>query len=579
MGGETISHHAEQPKNEALEKHEQAIHSLQASPELQHLPNSLSTFFNKQLRWLENMAESEQATLELEHMTQALWKLSALTESLSEPSWLEPFWKLIAQLGENGKKAIINTLATEPIDALKQEVQDNGIPTTELALKVLWKRFWIDTALLNIENNKASENKNIDTANIESLTDIYRDIADTSNTTPAFQLLKQVAAWWQESQAAYHKLKALLLSDPKQLDALISTVQQFDKEHSTRHYETLKRTLIAADPAFLGMLNELSEPHSHIEHKEALPHAYISSLTGKNPSMHGQQITSTNTHGDTISVDMSSEPPLRTLALEGSEYALETKSDIGALHKPDLKYWEKISELNTQLTTLNLLQSDFVQGHIEDLAEHGSWFLEIQHQFKSVYGINLDFVDNLQELRSPPLLEAKQSKIEQQVNTLKDDYLTALDEAIQAHREEVFDQDEKTREVLKTVSSIGFDLIPKRFTDQLIAEVKSGAILLHDLNINPATADLKNGTFWESQFEQGWTQWKKNLIGFYNKIISGKPEWPIDAASHLGAFGKVENKTALRHQLVSNDILSESGVFNIEKARENLARKPSTQPA
>jgi hypothetical protein len=50
MGGETISHHAEQPKNEALEKHQQAIHSLQASPELQHLPSSLSTFFNKQLR-------------------------------------------------------------------------------------------------------------------------------------------------------------------------------------------------------------------------------------------------------------------------------------------------------------------------------------------------------------------------------------------------------------------------------------------------------------------------------------------------------------------------------------------------
>lgn len=86
------------------------------------------------------------------------------------------------------------------------------------------------------------------------------------------------------------------------------------------------------------MLNELNEPHSHKEHKEALPHAYISSLTGKNPSMHGQQITSTNKHGDTITVDMASEPPLRTLALEGSDYSLETKSDIGALHKPDLKY-------------------------------------------------------------------------------------------------------------------------------------------------------------------------------------------------------------------------------------------------
>lgn len=49
MGGETISHYTEQPKNEALEKQQHAIHSLQASPELQHLPNSLSKFVNKQL--------------------------------------------------------------------------------------------------------------------------------------------------------------------------------------------------------------------------------------------------------------------------------------------------------------------------------------------------------------------------------------------------------------------------------------------------------------------------------------------------------------------------------------------------
>ena len=72
MGGETISHYTEQPQNEALEKHQQAIHHLQTSPELQHLPNGLSTFFNQQLGRLENTAESEQTTLELENITQAL---------------------------------------------------------------------------------------------------------------------------------------------------------------------------------------------------------------------------------------------------------------------------------------------------------------------------------------------------------------------------------------------------------------------------------------------------------------------------------------------------------------------------
>jgi len=48
-----------------------------------------------------------------------------------------------------------------------------------------------------------------------------------------------------------------------------------------------------------------------------------------------------------------------------------------------------------------------------------------------------------------------------------------MEEAINQHREAIFEQDEKTREILQFVSGIGFDLIPKEFTDQLISEVKS----------------------------------------------------------------------------------------------------------
>ena len=573
MWAEALSTYNEQPKNEALEQHQQNINTLQSSPELQGLPNSLAKFFHQQLNWLEKVDNPEQTKPQLDNITRALKNLSALKEVLPEPSGFQSFWKLISQLNEAWRQAIIHTLATKSIKAFTTDFQRNGVPTTEMPLKLFGKRFWIETSLLNIETNKESENKNIDTANIESLTEIYHAVGDTNHNTPALRLLKQVATPWAESQSAYHELKALLLSDPEQLQALVNTVQQYDKQHNTQHYETLKRTLIAADPVFLGKLNELTAVSSKEKHIDAFPHAYISSLTGFKPEMHGEHITSTNQHGDTITVDMSSEPPLRTLALKGSDYALETKSEIGALHKPDLKYGERISELNTQLTTLNLLQSDFVQWHIQDLAEHGAGLGEIKHQFNSVYGISLDFIDTLQELRKPSALEAKQTKIEQQITSLKEQYLVALDEAIQTHRKEVFEQDEKTREVLQFVSSTGFDIIPKRLTDQLIAEVKTWSIIIEGLNINPANIDLPNGKFWESFLETSGTQWKKNLIWFFNKMISGNPEWPIDTISHLGSFGKVENRTALRHELVQSGVLSEAGVFHIERARSNLADK------
>ena len=48
-----------------------------------------------------------------------------------------------------------------------------------------------------------------------------------------------------------------------------------------------------------------------------------------------------------------------------------------------------------------------------------------------------------------------------------------MKQAIEQHRAEVFEQDEKTREVLTYISDIGFDLIPKKYTDQLISEIRS----------------------------------------------------------------------------------------------------------
>lgn len=96
-------------------------------------------------------------------------------------------------------------------------------------------------------------------------------------------------------------------------------------------------------------------------------------------------MNSVNEHGDKISIDTSVEPPVRTLALKGSEYALETDDSTGILHKPGLEYSQKLDQLNTQLRTINVLQTNLVRDHIEDLVEHGFVLQEIKNQFKRVY--------------------------------------------------------------------------------------------------------------------------------------------------------------------------------------------------
>ncbi|MCW8932068.1 MAG: hypothetical protein OQL19_17770 [Gammaproteobacteria bacterium] len=54
--------------------------------------------------------------------------------------------------------------------------------------------------------------------------------------------------------------------------------------------------------------------------------AYITAISGTNAKLKGSILESNNEHGDKISVDVSKEPPIRTLALNGSEYSMETEA-------------------------------------------------------------------------------------------------------------------------------------------------------------------------------------------------------------------------------------------------------------
>jgi len=135
------------------------------------------------------------------------------------------------------------------------------------------------------------------------------------------------------------------------------------------------------------------------------PQAYVYSLSGDNPTLSGSILESTNNHGDKISIDTSKEPPLRELSLVDSEYALEASDSIGVLHKPEAEFSKKRNELNTELKVLNVLQSNLIQEHIDDLSSHGYTLPEIKNHLKLVYKIDIGFIDSINDLSSPSILE------------------------------------------------------------------------------------------------------------------------------------------------------------------------------
>jgi len=129
------------------------------------------------------------------------------------------------------------------------------------------------------------------------------------------------------------------------------------------------------------------------------------------------------------------------------------------------------------------------------LKEHGHSLAEINRQLGIVYKVDTSFIDNAEDLLSPESLETRQRQVQEELSEVRSKYQQELDEAIKAHHETTFENDEKTREILDFISSIGFDLIPKEYTDRLISEVKSGLIVINSFTVNPQNLDLKNGRF------------------------------------------------------------------------------------
>lgn len=536
------------------------------------LPSGLDQFLSNKLDQIKDKITSTPSSL-----LSLVAIYSKVFNNLSEiASWIDSrlifgrFWKLISTLDETSQNSMIEVISKENPERITGEFKENGVPTDSLWLELFSNQFWVELAFNPAQSLEKKESNNVRTANMANLAEVYNAISDRTDSSHAFTLLKQVAEW---DKKAYEELKQLLLSNPEQLKHLVSTVQAFDNEHQTHHYETLRRTLISVDPVFLGILGELAVASSEKASKLSLNQAYISSLTGDNPKLNGSLLESTNQHGDKISIDVSTQPPKRILALEGSDYALETEIWIGVLHKPEIQYSQKREELNTQLKVINALQTEWVQGHIEDLSEHWFSLAEIQNQFKQVYKIDISFINSLDELKNPSSLNSKQVDIENQLKQVEADYREAMMKAIKEHKQAVAESDEVKRQYLEFITNIGFDQLPKEKTDQLIWEVSSGLIIVSQINLNPANLDLKNGCFWESQSEKGWTKWKENLIKFYNLMITWNPDTPIIVESHIWTMWKKEDPLEIKHHLISNELISESWTFNIETARGNMSKK------
>ncbi|MFK7779609.1 MAG: hypothetical protein QM490_00465, partial [Candidatus Gracilibacteria bacterium] len=135
--------------------------------------------------------------------------------------------------------------------------------------------------------------------------------------------------------------------------------------------------------------------------------------------------------------------------------------------------------------------------------------------------------------------------------------------------------DEKKKDTLKYLKSIGFDLLPQSLTNQLITEYQSNIFNIPGLNLNKKTLDISNGRFGESDIEQGGDKWKDNLIKFMEKAIYGEigAEGSIFGGKQFkGEFGASIDPLDLNNALEQGGIKTRAG-WNINIIRGNLEKE------
>ncbi len=491
-------------------------------------------------------------------------KLDAMEvlHGLSNRSWFDQFVKDIS----SQNLTIINQFLEKTVNDVNfgSYIEANGFPVSPLSIELMNREFGLS---LSTVTEKKEKTFNAADANIERLTGIYADIWPSLDAgLNSTLLLKKISAWNKE---AYIELKALLLEDNSELEALLLAAKKEDQSAGwIESYNTLKYTLLDIDPSFASKITAFEEKYSP---DTSLDRAYVNSMSGRDMHIEDGSIISYGEHSETIVLDITKRPPNRSIAIEWSDYFIDANHSLGEIHKPDVEYKAARDELMPQIASASILKTKAIQDHIGDMVDHGYGVGEVKRTLHLCYHIETDYISSIDDL-NPSNLEDTIESLTNQLNHALEKYRSDLSDTVAINKEKVREADRQKRNVLKFVKSIWFDVIDKKHTDRLISEIKSNSLHIEGLPLDPSRLDIASGTFGESPSEGGATKWKENMIKFFNKMISGNLHEPISVDAHISVWWKFEDRTKIHHALRQSNVMTSSGSFNYDTARMNLKK-------
>jgi len=368
------------------------------------------------------------------------------------------------------------------------------------------------------------------------------------------------------------------------------------KSEDPKKYENFKSSLILINPDFEPIFQQIEDPFFRSE--EALKLWTESTIW-----IHKNWGVISKTDDETwlnIEVD---EDWNRSISLEDSDYKLgselDNRENNEKIQTEKQKYNQKILEFKKDIDSISN-KIKYIKEKLDDINK-----LNDKENIYKDENIISDICKNLgiernkvnfnstQEFTSYLInqfsilsgeLKRKQEEKKSYINRIKLLVVEELDKNADQARE----RDIKKKELLKELKKIGFDLIPKDVTDQLIREIKSKWQILPWLeSLNPQNIDLEREnidlewvwTFWENWIEIWWKKRMVNLIHFMEKLIYGEV-WRSDSIyawkDFLWVLWNMVNPTEMNHVFLENWLKFKGPIWwwDINKMRENLYSNP-----
>lgn len=429
-------------------------------------------------------------------------------------------------------KTFLEELQSKPKDELLKFFIQEQIRELELkddlTIEDKKTRFNLKKQLLSIEktnsqiNNETINNNQEIKEQLNSIQNSLTWLSSNKNVEEILNLINQAQNLQNEreelsstgtkelSELMQEKLDEILeiLHNPVALTTIVNDLKEYDEKNSTNRYETFKNSIIWIDGSLKEKFESIElDSISNIAQLKL----WVSDLNGVNLS------------NDTLikqdwDFEIKANSDSRSLSLQGSDY--EIQSDINPKNELELRQINQ--ETNQELKPLNeyLDNLSSILDFVEKAKETNIKFNDFKEQLKNENSIlynelglenknsydEVIFVINNKKTELEKLKEEKIKKSKERVAQL-----------IAQNEKEIKEQDERKKQTLIFLNSIGFDLLSKdRITD----------IVIEYINRNKARFDLA-----EKMDLQNW------VLGFDKDFWNNE----INAAEKL-AFIRLFNK-------------------------------------